>query len=122
MNMHWGYFPRDNMWKPPKGLLHHLSGCVSGGGNYLLDVGPRADGTIPGEAVRRLRRVGEWLKVHGEAIYGAGRGPFNSGTAGVVTACPLVAGQGTLPAGGKGKNKICPYFVNRAEGYLGMAR
>jgi len=86
MNMHWGYFSRDNMWKPPKGLIHHLTGCVSGGGNYLLDVGPRADGTIPGEAVRRLRRIGEWLKTNGEAIYGAGPGPFNSGTAGVVTA------------------------------------
>ena len=61
MNLHWGYFATDSLWKSPKQLIHHLTGCVSGGGNYLLNVGPKSDGTIPSESVSRLRQVGKWL-------------------------------------------------------------
>jgi len=86
MNKHWGYSRRDNIWKSPRELIHHLTTCVGGGGNYLLNVGPKPDGTIPGESVRQLRRIGEWLKVNKEAVYCAGAGPFSSGTAGAVTA------------------------------------
>jgi alpha-L-fucosidase len=45
---------------------------VSKGGNYLLNVGPMANGVIPGEAQNNLRTVGRWLKINGEAVYGAG--------------------------------------------------
>ncbi len=86
MNEHWGYFSRDTLCKSSKQLLHHLTGCVSKGGNYLLNVGPRPDGTIPKEAVRRLQKIGPWLKTNGEAIYGSGPETLDSGTAGVVTA------------------------------------
>jgi len=49
---------------------------VSKGGNYLLNVGPMADGVIPQPSVDILRKVGQWLKVNGEAIYGASPTPF----------------------------------------------
>jgi alpha-L-fucosidase len=87
LNGHWGYFRDDNLWKPArKIILHWLTATACGGGNCLLNVGPTAAGTIPGPSVRRLRRIGEWLRVHGEAIYGAGPGPLPGATFGVVTA------------------------------------
>jgi alpha-L-fucosidase len=49
---------------------------VSKGGNYLLNVGPTADGVIPQASADVLRTVGRWLKVNGEAVYGAGPSPF----------------------------------------------
>ena len=49
---------------------------MSKGGNYLLNVGPMADGTIPQASQDTLRAVGRWLKVNGEAVYGAGPSPF----------------------------------------------
>lgn len=86
MNYHWGYLASDFLWKHPKQMIHHLTGCASGEGNYLLNVGPKADGTIPEECVKRLKQIGKWMKVNGEAIYGSERAPFDSGSAGVVTA------------------------------------
>ncbi len=86
INKHWGYFKDDALWKSPREIVHNLTGCVSFGGNYLLNVGPKPDGTIPVESINRLKEIGKWLKVNGGAIYGAGPGPFDSGTAGVVTA------------------------------------
>ena len=49
------------------------------GANLLLNVGPRADGTFPPDAVATLERVGEWLKVYGESIYGTRRSPIREG-------------------------------------------
>jgi alpha-L-fucosidase len=85
MNLHWGYFSSDNLWKPAKQLIHYLTGCVGSGGNYLLNVGPMSDGKIPLESIKRLKEIGKWLKINGEAIYGAGRCNLNSGTSGVFT-------------------------------------
>jgi len=85
MNMQWGYFKADFLWKHPKTLIHNLTGCASSEGNYLLNVGPKPDGTIPAESVKRLKKVGKWMKVNGEAIYGSRRAAWSSGTAGVVT-------------------------------------
>ena len=84
MNKHWGYFPADRMWKSPAELVNLLTGCASSGGNLLLNVGPRPDGSIPAPNVRNLKALGAWLRVHGEAIYGAGRCPASSGTIGGV--------------------------------------
>lgn len=53
-----------------KGIVHLLIDCVAKGGNLLLNVGPRGDGTLCPMQVARLRDVGAWLQVNGEAIYG----------------------------------------------------
>lgn len=60
----------DDRYKSPQELIHLLCDVVSKNGNLLLNIGPRADGTIPEGMVQRLRAVGGWLKQNGEAIYG----------------------------------------------------
>lgn len=74
INGHWGYDKSDQDWKPAGMLLRNLVDCASKGGNYLLNVGPTAEGLIPEASVKRLREVGEWMKTNGEAIYGTTAG------------------------------------------------
>ncbi len=76
LNNTWGYKSYDNNWKSPEDLTFKLVDIVSKGGNYLLNVGPTAEGVIPQPSQDNLRTVGRWLKVNGEAIYGAGPTPF----------------------------------------------
>jgi len=64
----WGYLKQPN-FKTAGRILHQLIDVVAKNGNLLLDVGPRPDGTIPSEIEARLRTIGAWLKVNGEAIY-----------------------------------------------------
>jgi alpha-L-fucosidase len=71
----WGFKKDDHNWKSTKWLLQLLVDIVSKGGNYLLNVGPTAQGVIPTPSVKRLEEVGRWLKVNGEAIYGASASP-----------------------------------------------
>jgi alpha-L-fucosidase len=78
INHTWGYKSYDKDWKSPGLITFKLVDIVSKGGNYLLNVGPMADGTIPQASQDILRHVGDWLKVNGEAIYGAGRTPFGA--------------------------------------------
>jgi alpha-L-fucosidase len=72
----WGFRTDDTNWKGPGQILFKLVDIVSKGGNYLLNVGPMADGVIPQIPQENLRTVGRWLKVNGEAVYGAGQSPF----------------------------------------------
>ena len=76
INNTWGYKRDDHNWKPAEDICFKLVDIVSKGGNYLLNVGPTADGVIPQPSQDILRKVGAWLKVNGEAIYGAGRTPL----------------------------------------------
>jgi len=76
INRTWGYKKDDNVWKSPDELTFNLVDVVSKGGNYLLNVGPTAEGTIPRPSLVSVQSVGNWLKVNGEAIYGAGPTPF----------------------------------------------
>jgi len=76
LNRTWGYKSYDNDWKTPEDLTFKLVDIVSKGGNYLLNVGPTAEGLIPQPSQDNLRAVGRWLKVNGESIYGAGTTPF----------------------------------------------
>ena len=76
LNDTWGFKKHDNNWKTPENLTFKLVDIVSKGGNYLLNVGPDGEGVIPQPSQETLRAVGRWLKVNGEAIYGAGRTPF----------------------------------------------
>ncbi len=76
LNKTWGYKKDDNDWKTPEDLTFKLVDITSKGGNYLLNVGPTAEGLIPQPSQDNLREVGRWLKINGEAIYGAGPTPF----------------------------------------------
>ncbi len=71
LNHTWGFKKQDNDWKTSEQLIFWLVDIVSKGGNYLLNVGPTAEGVIPQQSVDALRGVGRWMKVNGEAIYGA---------------------------------------------------
>lgn len=75
-NESWGFNLLDHDWKPPGLLIRQLCEVVSQGGNYLLNIGPRADGTIPEPTLEALRSIGVWMRVNGCAIRGAGAGPF----------------------------------------------
>ncbi len=76
INHTWGFRTDDTDWKAPGSILFKLIDIVSKGGNYLLNVGPTAEGVIPAPSQDVLRTVGRWLKVNGEAVYGAGTSPF----------------------------------------------
>jgi alpha-L-fucosidase len=76
MNDTWGFKHYDQNWKSSERLIRNLVDIVSKGGNYLLNVGPTAEGEIPAASVERLAAMGTWMKVNGEAIYGSGASPF----------------------------------------------
>jgi len=82
----WGFIRHNPNRKSVTQLIQYLVTAAAGEGNYLLNVGPKADGTIPTEDVARLRAVGEWMQVHGESIYGSQRCPFGGGMIGMWTA------------------------------------
>ena len=69
MNDSWGFKRTDNNWKSAELLIHNLIDITAKGGNYLLNVGPTAEGFIPQASVERLKEMGEWLSINKEAIY-----------------------------------------------------
>jgi alpha-L-fucosidase len=69
MNDSWGYQKADDNWKSPANIVSNLVTCAHGGGNYLLNIGPKADGSVPEESVRILTEVGEWMSRNGSTIY-----------------------------------------------------
>lgn len=71
INNNWGYQPNDLNWKTPFEIITIFIDAVSNGGNLLLDIGPKADGTIPDEEINILRSLGEWNKINGESIFDA---------------------------------------------------
>ena len=80
LNESWGYQKADDEWKTPKTIVKNLGTCARGGGNYLLNIGPKPDGSVPQESVRILESVGTWLDHNGTSIYGTERGQFSFGT------------------------------------------
>ena len=70
MSENWGYNRHDTKWKSPELLVRNLIEVVSKGGNLLLNVGPKGDGSWPIESQENLHAIGAWMKVNGEAIYG----------------------------------------------------
>lgn len=74
MNDSWGYQHNDKNYKTPNQVIRIFVDCISMGGNLLLDIGPKADGTIADEQVAILKELGRWTSRHGEAIYGTQAG------------------------------------------------
>ena len=74
INDSWGYQQNDKEFKSPRQIIKIFSECLSKGGNMLLDIGPKADGSIPPEEVYVLQELGKWVKKHAEAIYGTEAG------------------------------------------------
>jgi alpha-L-fucosidase len=73
LNDSWGFNRGDDAWKTPKTIVDNLATCARGGGNYLLNIGPELDGSIPPETTACLETVGAWMETNGKAIYGADR-------------------------------------------------
>jgi alpha-L-fucosidase len=69
-NNNWGYQPADTNWKTPYEIITIFADAISYGGNLLLDIGPKEDGTIPAEQVAILKELGKWNRKHQEAIFG----------------------------------------------------
>ena len=74
MNDSWGYQHFDHNYKTPNMIVRTLVDCISMGGNLLLDIGPKEDGTIPHEQIEILKELGRWTKKHTEAVYGTRAG------------------------------------------------
>jgi len=89
MQNSWGYHQLDPNWKPVGALIRNLVTCTSNGGNYQLNVGPMGDGRFPPAAVRRLKEIGSWLVVNGEAIHGAEVVPLPAPEWGKLTGRPV---------------------------------
>jgi alpha-L-fucosidase len=78
LNDTWGFKSYDDNWKSTETLVRNLIDIASKGGNYLLNVGPTAQGQIPAASVERLTGMGKWMAVNGESIYGTTASPFRA--------------------------------------------
>ena len=85
MNSSWGYKSWDTNWKTTETLVRNLINIASKGGNYLLNVGPTAEGEIPQQSIDGLKAIGRWMKVNGEAVYGTQRSPVKKPDWGYIT-------------------------------------
>lgn len=74
LNDSWGFQHRDHNWKSVDQVVRMFAETIGMGGNMLLDVGPREDGTIPEEAASRLAALGDWIGAHEAAVYGTRAG------------------------------------------------
>lgn len=100
----WSYKPRDH-YKPARQIVHMLVDIVAKGGNYLLNVGPDANGELPAAAVERLAEIGAWMKTNGEAIYATrpvapyreGKVCFTQGKRGALYAIYLLDEGAAIP-------------------------
>jgi alpha-L-fucosidase len=78
-NDSWSYAWYDQNWKSPKLICQRLVQVIARGGSYMLNVGPKGDGSLPRRAVESLIASGAWIKAHSEAIYGTQASPFTQG-------------------------------------------
>jgi alpha-L-fucosidase len=85
MNGAWGFNVTDNNYKSTRDLIRYLVRAAGLNANFLLNVGPRPDGTIQPEFVSRLKEIGQWLATNGEAVYGTRGGPISPRPWGVTT-------------------------------------
>jgi alpha-L-fucosidase len=76
LNTTWGFSEHDHAWKSDETLIRNLIDIASKGGNYLLNIGPKADGSVPQESVKSMRAIGVWMKKNHESIYATQASPF----------------------------------------------
>ena len=86
MNNSWGYNVKDMNYKSVNKIIQTLATAVSLNSNLLLNIGPRADGRLPEQALASLRGIGKWMKVNSKSIKGCGPGPIAKQDWGVSTA------------------------------------
>jgi alpha-L-fucosidase len=86
INDTWAYNRNDHNYKSEKQLIQTLVNVASKGGNFLLNVGPSPEGVIQPEFQDRLRKMGKWLAINGESIYGTTYGPLQNLPYGRTTA------------------------------------
>ena len=97
MNGTWGFSKHDETWKSAETLIRNLIDIASKGGNYLLNVGPTAEGKIPAASIERLQAIAAWMKTNAEAIHGTQTSPFPEIPAwGRCTSRPLENGKTRL--------------------------
>ena len=77
LNGTWGYSAENQKWKSSDELIRQLIDVVSRGGNFLLNIGPEADGSIPAESIRLFNEIGAWMNVNNQAIYETRANPFD---------------------------------------------
>ncbi len=70
INNNWGYQPADTNWKTPYEIITIFADVISNGGNMLLDIGPRADGSIPEQQLDVLKELGAWNRINEKAVFG----------------------------------------------------
>ncbi len=118
MNGTWGYKSYDHNYKTPETLIHNLVDIASKGGNFLLNVGPTDLGEFPAESVDLLAKMGQWMKINGEAIYGTKASPWGLFDWGRCTIKTTKSGTSLYfsvfnwPADGK---LVIPNFTNKVE-------
>lgn len=78
MNNSWGYSENDRDYKSTKTLIQELVKVVSRDGNFLLNIGPKGDGTVPEQTAESLKAIGKWMSIYGESIYGTTRSPYKT--------------------------------------------
>jgi alpha-L-fucosidase len=88
LNDTWGFQSFDDGWKDTRTLVRTMVDAASKGGNFLLNVGPTAQGLIPWQSVSRLREMGDWMRANGEAVYGTSASPYGLPAWGRYTAKP----------------------------------
>ncbi|MFA6291496.1 MAG: alpha-L-fucosidase, partial [Victivallales bacterium] len=98
LNANWGYHAGDSRWKSPADVIDMLLTCAQSSGNLLLNIGPKADGSVPKESVKILKKAGEWVTRNRESIVNSERHPFSWN----CTARPITA---------KG-NRVYLHFIN----------
>ncbi|WP_420386700.1 alpha-L-fucosidase [Roseivirga sp.] len=92
MNDHWGYNQHDDHWKSSETLIQNLVDIASKGGNFLLNIGPKADGTFPQESIERLATIGHWMDTYSESIYETEASPISEVAWGRLTQKKTEAG------------------------------
>jgi len=88
LNRSYGYNMKDDKWRSPTEVIRMLVEIASNGGNYLLNIGPKADGSIPKESVQILQEMGRWMDKYSESIYGTSPSPIQRPVWGCYTTKP----------------------------------